>query len=124
MIRKLITALILLTLAVLLVAFAVANRQTVVVSFDPFDATQPALAFPLPLFALMLALATAGVIVGGSAAWLRQRKWRARARRFEAEARRLRTENEHLRRRIGTAELPGLSLPVVDAPRLTIPPPA
>jgi uncharacterized integral membrane protein len=124
MIRKLITALILLPLAVLLVAFAVANRQTVVVTFDPFDATQPTLAFPLPLFALMLAIATAGVIVGGWAAWLRQRKWRARARRFEFEARRLRAENEHLRKRIGTAEFPASSVPVVDAPRLTIPPPA
>ena len=124
MIRKLITALILVPLAALLVAFAVANRQTVVVSFDPFDATQPALAFPLPLFALMLALATAGVVVGGVAAWLRQHKWRSRARRLEAEARRLRAENEHLRRRIGTAEFPGSSLPVVKAPRLTIPPPA
>ena len=46
MIRKLITALILLPLAVVLIALAVANRQTVVVSFDPFDATQPALAIP------------------------------------------------------------------------------
>src|SRR6516164_9259000 len=100
MIRKLITALILVPFAVLLVAFAVANRQTVVVSFDPLDATQPALAFPLPLFALMLALATGGVIVGGTAAWMRQRKWRSRARRFEAEARRLGAENEDLRRRI------------------------
>jgi hypothetical protein len=95
----------------------------VIVSFDPFDATQPALAFPVPLFALMLALATAGVIVGGAAAWLRQAKWRSRARRVEAEARRLKAENEHLRRRIGTAEFPASSLPVVDAPRLMIPPP-
>jgi uncharacterized integral membrane protein len=124
MIRKLITALILVPLAVLLVAFAVTNRQTVMVSFDPFDTTHPALAFPLPLFVLMLALATAGVIIGGAAAWLRQSKWRSRARRLEAEARRLRAENELLRGRIGAAELLGSSLPVVDAPRLTIPPPA
>src|SRR5437016_3328096 len=100
MIRKLITALILLPLAVVLIALAVANRQTVVVSFDPLDATQPALAIPLPLFALMLAIATAGVIIGGSAAWLRQAKWRSRARRFEAQARRLLAENERLRGRI------------------------
>ena len=37
MLRKLVTALILVPLAIVLVAFAVANRQTVVVSFDPFD---------------------------------------------------------------------------------------
>src|SRR5438552_5939526 len=120
MIRKLITALILVPLAIVLIAFAVANRQTVIVSFDPSNETRPALAFPLPMFVLMLALATAGVIIGGAAAWLRQGKWRSRARRFEAEARRLRAENEHLRRRTGVADFPASSLPVVEAPRLTI----
>ena len=40
MIQKLISALILVPLAILFVVFAVANRQTVVVSFDPFDAAE------------------------------------------------------------------------------------
>ena len=41
MIQKLISALILVPLAILFVVFAVANRQTVVVSFDPFDCDLP-----------------------------------------------------------------------------------
>ena len=45
MIRKIVSALILVPLAILFVAFAVANRQTVVVSFDPFDQAQPRLAW-------------------------------------------------------------------------------
>ena len=63
---------------IVLIALAVANRQTVVVSFDPFDATQPALAIPVPLFALMLALATAGVIIGVTRASSRRTPARAR----------------------------------------------
>ena len=54
MIRKIVTALILVPLAIVFVAFAVANRQPVVVSFDPFDQINPAFARALPLFALML----------------------------------------------------------------------
>jgi hypothetical protein len=124
MIRKLVTVLILVPLAIVFISFAVANRQAVMVSFDPFDHAQPALAVSLPLFALILVLLIGGVILGGAAAWLGQGKWRWRARHFEAEARRLRQENERLQRRPGTAEPPANALPVVDAPRLTIPPPA
>ena len=124
MIRKLVTALILVPLAIVFVSFAVANRQSVIVSFDPFDQVHPALVVSLPLFALILVLVIGGVILGGSAAWLRQGKWRGRARRLEAEARRLHQENERLQRRAGMSGRPLSSLPVVDAPRLTIPPPA
>jgi uncharacterized integral membrane protein len=124
MIRKVFTALTLVPLAIVLVSLAVANRQTVGVSFDPFDDTSSALVVSLPLFALMLALLIAGVILGGAAAWLRQAKWRARARGLEAEARRLRFENEQLRMRTGSAVLPQSSRPVLGRPRLTIPPAA
>jgi uncharacterized integral membrane protein len=120
MIQKLISALILAPLAVLFVVFAVANRQTVVVSFDPFDQVQPILAVGMPLFALILLLVVGGVIIGGVAAWLGQGKWRWRARHFESEARTLWAELEALRRH-GT---PVERRSSIDAPRLTIPPPA
>jgi uncharacterized integral membrane protein len=122
MIRKLVTALILVPLAIVFISFAVANRHAVVVSFDPFDAARPALAITLPLFALILVLIIGGVVLGGAAAWMRQRKWRARARRFEAEARRLRAENERLQRRTRGPDHLAASLPAVAAPRLTMPP--
>ena len=51
------------------IALAVANRQPVLVSFDPFDQINPAFARALPLYALMLILVIAGVVVGGIAAW-------------------------------------------------------
>ena len=122
MICKIVSALILAPLAIVLIVFAVANRQTIVVSFDPFDQAHPALSLSLPLFALILVLVIGGVIIGGIAAWLRQGKWRWRARHFEAEARALRHELDQLKRRAGAAE--PLSMPVVGASRLSIPPPA
>jgi uncharacterized integral membrane protein len=121
MIRKFISALILVPLAIVLVVFAVANRQTIQISFDPFDQAHPALSLALPLFALILAMVICGVIIGGVAAWLGQSKWRGRARRLEREARALREELDELRQRAGTGE--SSSIPVVDAPRLSIPPP-
>jgi uncharacterized integral membrane protein len=123
MIRKIVKALILIPLAIVLISFAVANRETVTVSFDPFDRAEPAFSVALPLYVLILALVIAGVIVGGVAAWLRQGKWRWRARLAESQARELRTENDQLKRR-DTSVPPG-SPPAVDqVPRLSIPPPA
>jgi len=54
MIRRIVTALILVPLAIIVISFAVANRQSVVVSFDPFDQAHPALTRALPLYLLML----------------------------------------------------------------------
>ena len=124
MLRKLVTALILVPLAIVLVAFAVANRQTVVVSFDPFDQAHPAFTLAVPLFALILALVVGGVIVGGVAAWLRQSKWRRTARLAQAQARELSAELDRLKRSMRPVELPTAPVPGDYAPRLTIPPPA
>jgi uncharacterized integral membrane protein len=123
MIRKIVRALILIPLAIVLVAFAVANRQTVTVSFDPFDRVEPAFSVAVPLYVLILALVIAGVIVGGVAAWVRQGHWRWRARRAESQTRVLSTENDRLKRRDTTAPL-GTPAAVDHAQRLSIPPPA
>lgn len=90
--RKFLTALIVIPLAVILVAFAVANRHFVTVSFDPFMAADPALSVTLPLFLLLILVAALGVIVGGCAVWFGQRHWRRAARRHEADARTARVE--------------------------------
>jgi hypothetical protein len=124
MIRKFVTALILVPLAIVVIAFAVANRQNVLVSFDPFDQANPAFARPVPLYALVLVLVIVGVVVGGIAAWLRQGKWRRAARLAQGEARRLRAELDHLKRRTGAGDLAGQPMPADYQPRLTIRPPA
>jgi hypothetical protein len=104
--------------------FAVANRQTVVVSFDPFDQTHPAYVLPLPLYQLILVLVIGGVVVGGAAAWLRQSKWRRAARLADTQARELRVEVDRLKRRLGPSEHPAERMRASYTPQLIIPPPA
>ena len=97
MMRKFVTAFILIPLAIVLIVFAVANREIVTIAFDPFDSTHPAFALKLPLFILIFVLIGIGMITGGMITWLKQHKWRARARRAEAEARALRGEIDALK---------------------------
>ena len=90
MLRRILAAIVLVPLAVVIIAFALANRQPVRVSFDPFSASEPAASVTLPLFALMIVLLIIGVIVGGAASWIRQGRWRGAARRFERDLAKLR----------------------------------
>jgi uncharacterized integral membrane protein len=113
--RKFLTAVVLIPLAVIIIMFAVANRAPITVSFDPFDPAQPALALKVPMFVLVFILVGVGVVIGGVAAWLRQHRWRSRARRAEAEARDLR---ERLDAAGPRARLPS----ALDAPPLAVPP--
>src|SRR6266849_9880325 len=95
--RKFLSALILIPLGLIFVVFAVANRHFVTVSFDPFNATDPALAVSLPLFVVIIAVAIVGVVAGGCATWFRQRHWRRAARQNEADARQARAQLADLR---------------------------
>jgi uncharacterized integral membrane protein len=99
--RKIVAAAILIPLAIVIIAFAVANRQIVTVSLDPFSSEHPASSLTLPLFVLILVLLIAGVVIGGVATWLRQAKWRRVARRLEREVEQLRGEVASLRRNSG-----------------------
>jgi len=90
--RKFLTYLVVVSLFVILTAFAVANRHPVTMSFDPFNSTDPALSTDLPLFLLIIAAMAVGVIIGGLATWWGQRRWRRAARRHEADARAARAE--------------------------------
>jgi len=110
MIRRAATVLLFGALALLLLLFALANRQTVTVSFDPFDRADPAFAIALPLYQPIILALILGVLVGGAADWLRQAKWRARARRAERAAARADGERAPAARSSGA--------------RLVIPPPA
>ena len=96
MLRKLVATLILVPLAIVIVAFAVANRQDVTLSFDPFSASAPAAAITVPLFGLVIATLIVGVIIGGMSVRLGHGRWRRTARRLEREAAELRTRLDAL----------------------------
>jgi uncharacterized integral membrane protein len=114
MIRRFISGLLLIALAIVLVAFASANRQQVTIVFDPFNPADPALAipWPVPLYVALFVVLIIGVVVGGCASWLQQSSWRRRARWSEAEIRALR------------ARLNAPAPPERRPARLTIPPSA
>jgi uncharacterized integral membrane protein len=118
MLRKTVTAIVIIPLVVILVGFAVANRQVVTISFDPFDASHPAFALTLPLFAIVFVLLIVGVIVGGVAAWLRQSHWRRAARQLDRDVRALREEVAALRQHPGLHD----NAPQETAPPLMLPP--
>jgi uncharacterized integral membrane protein len=89
---RLLLAILMLLAAAALVAFAIANRTPVTISFDPFDPTAPAYVVTLPLYLLGFAILILGVALGGTAAWLTQGKRRRHRRRLEAELARVRGE--------------------------------
>jgi uncharacterized integral membrane protein len=95
--RKFLTALVLIPLGLIFIVFAVANRHLVTVSFDPFNSSDPSAGVTLPLFVVIIAVAIVGVAAGGCATWFRQRQWRRAARQHEADARQARAQLVDLR---------------------------
>ena len=74
--------------ALIVIGFAVANRQWVTVSFDPFSQADPFASADLPLWALLFCGIFLGLICGWLGCWVAQAKWRRAAREARAEAQR------------------------------------
>jgi uncharacterized integral membrane protein len=108
LIRKIVSVLVLLPLAVLIVLLSVANRHAVTLSLDPFSTDAPAYARGVPLFIVILVSLIAGALIGGIAAWLRQSRWRRVARRGDAEIRKLHAEIHAMQRELAAGEMSGL----------------
>jgi uncharacterized integral membrane protein len=102
--RKIVTILVLVPLAIALIVFAVANREIVTVSLDPFDPAQPALSVRMPLFILIFVFLIAGVLLGGFAAWLRQGRHRRASRALRSDLTGLRREIGILNARLETQD--------------------
>ncbi|MCO4053015.1 MAG: LapA family protein [Bosea sp.] len=83
--------------ALALVLFAVANRQTVRISFDPLSREAPSVFIDTPLFAVALAALVLGVLIGGVASWLKQGRRRKAERQLKREVSRLSDEAAALR---------------------------
>ena len=93
--------LILVPIAVVILAFAIANRTIVSISFDPFSTADTSGALIMaPMFVILFLTLMVGVLIGGVATWFTQGTNRQKARvardqaeRWEDEARRLREQN-------------------------------
>jgi hypothetical protein len=100
MVKRITGWLVLVPLCVLLIVFALANRQLVVVNFNPFVATETLAApgFGVPLFLVVYAILLIGVLLGGTAAWLAQGRVRRERRLWRREAEHLTRELDALRK--------------------------
>lgn len=101
MLRRVASLLIAFPLGAVLVAIAVSNRHPVQLILDPFRPEAPALSVQLPFYAYLLGALVIGVVLGGTATWMGQSRWRRTARtqgqraaRFQAEANRLARERD------------------------------
>jgi len=77
-------------LAIILIALAVANRELVAFTLDPFNPGNPRLTLTLPLFIFLFLTLGIGMIVGSLATWVKQGRYRKLARQRGVEAENLR----------------------------------
>lgn len=89
-----------LPIAIIVVSFAIANRQWITVSFDPFSRDAPFAAMDMPLWALFFCGVFFGLIAGWIACWVAQGKWRRSARDTRRELARTQSEASELRREV------------------------
>jgi len=73
-------------LGIVVLLLAIANRQLVTVSFDPFSSGDiPGPSITAPLFIVLLLALMAGALLGGVGAWLEQGKTRRALRKARDE---------------------------------------
>ncbi len=72
--RRAIRLIILIPLGIILIALALANRASVLLSLDPIRPDTPAASVTVPLFVALFGALIVGIIIGGIAAWAGQGK--------------------------------------------------
>jgi len=100
MLRRVVGWVVLVPLCVVLIVFALANRQLVVVNFNPLVPSE-ALTTPgvgVPLFLVLFTVLLVGVVLGGVATWFAQSQHRRDERAWRRESERLNREVDALRR--------------------------
>jgi uncharacterized integral membrane protein len=108
MVKRIVGWFVLVPLCAVLIVFALANRQLVVVNFNPFATAESieATNAGMPLFLVIFAVLLIGVVLGGIATWFAQGPHRREERHFRRETDRLHRELEAARRE------PGAPMPV------------
>jgi uncharacterized integral membrane protein len=94
--RKILRWVVGLPIVVLVLAFAVANRRWVDISFNPFTQDMPSI--PMPLWLLVFIGIFIGIIVGWIGSWIAQGKHRKAAREARSEVGQLQRELADLRK--------------------------
>lgn len=76
-------------IAIVALLLAVANRTPVVLSWNPFEASD---GLEMPLFVLPFVFFALGAVCGGFAVWMAQGRWRRTAKEQRAELKKLKNE--------------------------------
>jgi hypothetical protein len=98
LLRRIVWLLIALPAGLLLVTLAVVNRHEVRLVLDPFQPDTPVLSLALPFYVYLFGTLLLGVVLGGTAVWLTQGRWRRSARVHGKSAVRWRAEVDRLTR--------------------------
>ena len=100
MVKRILGWVVLVPLCLVLIVFALANRQLTVVNFNPFvpSAALTAPGVGMPLFLVIFGVLLVGVVLGGVATWFAQGWVRREKRQWQREADRLGRELDTIRR--------------------------
>ncbi|AQZ53221.1 MAG: DUF1049 domain-containing protein [Martelella sp.] len=104
MTKKLINILILVPIGVVLIVLCVANRQSVTMALNPFNAEDQVLSVSAPFFVYIFIAFILGLVFGSLATWFSQHKHRKTAKAKKREAAQWRAEAD--RQKTQPAELP------------------
>jgi uncharacterized integral membrane protein len=93
--------LVLAPVGLVVLAFAIANREPVRLVLDPLPGESTDLQINAPLFLILFIAIAVGVLAGGFATWIAQGRHRRAARHARSDIDRLRNEAENLRAQLG-----------------------
>lgn len=96
--RKFLKFAISIPLVALLLVFALANRNVVTVTLDPFGLASDALSLSAPLFIVLFIALAIGIVLGGVSVWISEGRHRRAARIHLRDIERQRREMDELRR--------------------------
>jgi uncharacterized integral membrane protein len=105
MVKRIVGWVVLVPLCAALIVFALANRQSVVVNFNPFASPETGTTLGVPMFLVLFAVLLIGVVLGGIATWFAQGAHRREERHFRRETERLHRELEVARRAPDTTRI-------------------
>jgi uncharacterized integral membrane protein len=100
MLKRIVGWFVLVPLCAVLIVFALANRQLVVLNFNPLAPSEgmAAAGTGVPLFLVIFGVLLVGVLLGGIATWFAQGPHRREERHYKRETERLHRELEVARR--------------------------
>jgi uncharacterized integral membrane protein len=79
-IKKIVSLVVFIPLAIILIVLCVANRQSVTLALNPFQPSDTVLALTGPFFLFLFLAMLAGMLIGSAATWMAQARYRKQAR--------------------------------------------